>query len=46
MIFFILDKFNDIKFDIIWIDGDHFNPQVSFDIFSSYKLLNEMAFML
>lgn len=43
--FFILDKFNDIKFDIIWIDGDHFNPQVSFDIFSSYKLLNENGYL-
>lgn len=43
--FFILDKFNDIKFDLIWIDGDHLNPQVTIDIFSSYKLLNERGYL-
>ena len=43
--FFVLDKFRDIKFDLIWIDGDHLNPQVSFDIFSSYNLLNENGYL-
>ncbi len=33
--------FKDIKFDIIWIDGDHLNPQVTIDIISSLDLINE-----
>lgn len=38
--FYLLDKFKDEKFDFIWIDGNHINPQVSFDIFQSLKLVN------
>ena len=38
--FYLQDKFKDEKFDIIWIDGNHINPQVSFDIFQSLKLVN------
>lgn len=38
--FYLQDKFKDQKFDIIWIDGNHLNPQVSFDIFQSLKLIN------
>jgi hypothetical protein len=28
------------KFDLIWIDGDHLNPQVTADIINSLELLN------
>jgi len=38
--FYLQDKFKDQKFDLIWIDGNHINPQVSFDIFQSLKLVN------
>lgn len=29
------------KFDLIWIDGDHLNPQITLDIINSFDLLNE-----
>ena len=32
--------FNQKKFDLIWVDGDHLNPQVSIDIVNSLDLLN------
>ena len=32
--------FNKKKFDLIWIDGDHLNPQVTIDIINSLDLLN------
>jgi len=44
--FNLLDKFKNKKFDIIWIDGNHINPQVSFDIFSSIKLLKKNGILL
>ena len=28
-------------FDLIWIDGDHLDPQVSLDVFTSYHLLKK-----
>ena len=28
------------KFDLIWVDGDHLNPQVTIDIINSLDLLN------
>ena len=28
------------EFDLIWIDGDHLNPQVTIDIVNSLDLLN------
>jgi len=37
----ILNKFPDTKFDIIWIDGDHFNPQVTIDIINSIQLAHK-----
>lgn len=37
--FFLLDEFKSQRFDFIWVDGDHLNPQVSFDIFSAFHLL-------
>jgi len=44
--FNLLDKFKNKKFDIIWIDGNHINPQVSFDIFSSIRLLKKNGILL
>ena len=32
--------FKEKKFDLIWIDGDHLNPQVTIDIINSLDLLN------
>lgn len=32
--------FNEKKFDLIWVDGDHLNPQVTIDIINSLDLLN------
>jgi len=37
----ILNRFIDKKFEIIWIDGDHHNPQVTIDIINSLSLLSE-----
>ena len=45
--FFIIDEFyNKKKFDLIWVDGDHKNPQVTFDIISSIKLLSKKGKLL
>jgi predicted O-methyltransferase YrrM len=45
--FYLLDKFYLKKsFDLIWVDGDHKNPQVTFDIISSLKLLNDTGKLL
>ena len=32
--------FKQKKFDLIWVDGDHLNPQVTLDIINSLDLLN------
>ena len=32
--------FNKKKFDLIWVDGDHLNPQVTIDIINSLDILN------
>ena len=34
----LLNNFNNQKFDLIWIDGDHMDPQVSIDIYQSITL--------
>ena len=39
----LLKEFTDIKFDIIWIDGDHYNPQVTIDIMNSMQLAHEKS---
>ena len=31
--------FKNKSFDLIWIDGDHLNPQVTIDIFQCLKLI-------
>ncbi len=43
--FYLQDKFNNQKFDLIWIDGNHLNPQVTFDIFQSLKLISYEGFI-
>jgi len=32
--------FKEKKFDLIWVDGDHLNPQVTIDIINSLDLLD------
>jgi len=45
--FFLLDRFYKKKqFDLIWVDGDHKNPQVSFDILSSLKLIRNNGWVI
>ena len=43
---YLLDHFNKNNFDLIWIDGDHLNPQVTIDILQSMMLLNENGIMI
>ena len=35
------NNFKSNSFDLIWIDGDHLNPQVTIDIFQSLKLIKK-----
>jgi len=35
------NNFKNKSFDLIWIDGDHFNPQVTIDIFQCLKLIKK-----
>ena len=44
--FDLIREFKNVKFDIIWIDGDHYNPQVTIDIFSAYNLINDNGFII
>ena len=37
--------FKEKKFDLIWVDGDHLNPQVTIDIINSLDLLNNDGIM-
>tara|TARA_X000001036_G_scaffold196146_1_gene184844 strand:+ start:520 stop:1311 length:792 start_codon:yes stop_codon:yes gene_type:complete len=37
----LLNKFKDKIFDLVWIDGDHHNPQVTIDIMNTLHLLNK-----
>lgn len=37
----LINYFNEFKFDIIWIDGDHHNPQVTLDILNSINLIKK-----
>ena len=37
--------FNEKKFDLIWVDGDHLNPQVTIDIINSLDLLSNDGIM-
>lgn len=42
--FDLLENFDKEMFDVIWLDGDHTNPQVSMDVISAYYLLKKMEF--
>lgn len=42
---FLLNNFDKCSFDLIWIDGDHLNPQVTFDIFSALFLLKNEGYI-
>ena len=37
----IKEYFSGKKFDLIWVDGDHLNPQVTIDIVNSLDLLDD-----
>ena len=37
----IADAFKGEKFDAIWVDGDHHNPQVTIDLINSLNLLED-----
>jgi predicted O-methyltransferase YrrM len=41
----ILSHFSDMKFDAIWIDGDHHDPQVTIDLVNCMNLLNSDGIM-
>jgi len=38
---YLKKHFNIKKFDLIWIDGDHKNPQVTLDIINSLDIMNK-----
>ena len=42
----IIEKFENKKFDLIWVDGDHLNPQVTIDIMNSLKLIKNKGYIL
>jgi predicted O-methyltransferase YrrM len=44
--FHIIDKFEKNSFDLIWVDGDHLNPQATIDISNSFHLLKQNGIML
>ena len=44
--FHIIEKFEKNSFDLIWIDGDHLNPQATIDISNSFHLLKQNGIML
>lgn len=44
--FDLLNKFEKEFFDLIWLDGDHTNPQLSMDIISSFYLLKKGGILL
>ncbi len=42
---FNIQKYNFENFDLIWIDGDHSYPALSWDICNSFHLLNKNGFL-
>jgi len=44
--FHILKKFKREFFDIIYVDGDHSNPVVSWDVISSFYLLKKKGVLI
>ena len=41
----ICKRFKEKNFDLIWLDGDHLNPQVSIDLLNSLNLMNDNGIM-
>ena len=39
----LLKQFENVKFDIVWIDGDHSKPQVIMDIINSLQLTHNQS---
>ena len=37
----LIRDYSNEKFDLIWIDGDHLDPQATIDIYSSFNLLKK-----
>jgi predicted O-methyltransferase YrrM len=44
--FDLLKSFKKNYFDIIWLDGDHFDPQVTMDVISAFYLLKKKGILL
>tara|TARA_Y100000385_G_C12945839_1_gene573259 strand:- start:431 stop:859 length:429 start_codon:yes stop_codon:yes gene_type:complete len=45
--FFLQEKLNiNEKFDLIWVDGGHLYPEISWDLCTAYNLLNHGGFHL
>lgn len=44
--FDLIKKFEKESFDLIWVDGDHLDPQCAIDIFSSIYLLKHNGIIL
>lgn len=44
--FFLIDEYFKNKFDLIWVDGHHHDPQVSIDIISSIKLIKKHGLII
>ena len=42
---FIKEKFKTKKFEMIWVDGDHLDPQVTIDIMNSLDLVNQSCIL-
>ena len=42
---FLLRGFEKREFDLVWVDGDHLDPQVSLDIFSALHLVKPGGFI-
>lgn len=43
--FFLRQYFSNESFDLVWIDGDHLNPQVTIDIFNSLDLVKKNGYI-
>lgn len=42
----LLNNFEKESYDLIWLDGDHLNPQVNMDILSTFYLLKKGGILL
>lgn len=39
--FFLPEKLNESKFDLIWVDGGHHYPEIAWDICNAYHMCND-----